>query len=101
MNNDFVCPRCEHRTSYRNDMKKHLYRKFMCKANKYLVLTDEIRELVLRDHIYHPPPVEPNNTQLTQMSQENRRNIPKKIKDLVWSNQMSLLRIYDNQNVGF
>ena len=52
---DYMCPKCEYTSNRRSIMRRHLYKKHTCENICNLELTDEIRECVLRDRIYHKP----------------------------------------------
>jgi hypothetical protein len=53
----FTCPRCGLTTFQKGDMRKHLNRKTPCQCvhESQLQLTDEIKEIILRDRVYHVP----------------------------------------------
>lgn len=54
--NNYICPRCNYNTEYKKNVRRHLHdNKKTCPNNNDLELTDEIREIVLRDRKYHPP----------------------------------------------
>lgn len=55
MANPYICPRCGHISQQKSNMRVHLYRVRLCSNKFNLELTDEIREIVLTDHIYHSP----------------------------------------------
>jgi len=60
----YCCPRCGYQTIQKQNMRYHLkIMKRICPtAIRDLVLTDEIKETVLRERLYHPP-VNPSITQ--------------------------------------
>lgn len=51
----YVCPRCSYTTVKRANIITHLERKRPCADINHLELTEEIKEIVLRNRIYHPP----------------------------------------------
>ena len=51
----FVCPRCDYKSLHKVDMKRHFGRKNPCVNDNDVDLTEEVKELVLTDRIYHPP----------------------------------------------
>lgn len=54
----YLCPRCNYSTIQKNSITLHFYsRKKACPNENNLELTEEIKQTVLRDHKYHPPPV--------------------------------------------
>ncbi len=59
MNTDksYVCPRCGYKTLQKNDMRRHLYsKKRVCPGIISKVdLTDEIKQDIMDNHVYHPP----------------------------------------------
>jgi len=48
----YICPSCEHSTSSKNDMRRHLFRRMSCLKSGKIQLTDEIREEVLINQTY-------------------------------------------------
>ena len=48
----YVCPSCKYSTKFKSDMKRHLYRQTMCLKPGGVELSNNIREIVLRDHVY-------------------------------------------------
>lgn len=56
---DYTCPRCDYTTNDRSHMRYHLYnKKKPCPCtNQNIELTDEIKEFILANKIYKPPPV--------------------------------------------
>lgn len=56
----YTCPRCGFKTKQRNDMRRHLNRKKICPCkDEELILTDEIKEKILKNRIYYAPVVIP------------------------------------------
>ena len=56
MDNNYICPRCNYKTLAKPHMRDHFYtRKKVCIDRNDLVLTSEIKEIVLENHIYHRP----------------------------------------------
>lgn len=55
MNGTYICPRCTYTTKKKTNMVTHFKRKNICAAINNLHLTDDIKEDVLRNHIYHIP----------------------------------------------
>jgi hypothetical protein len=55
----YTCIRCGYHSSQKNDMRKHLYqKKIQCqKLVNDIILSDEIKESILLDRIYHLPKV--------------------------------------------
>jgi hypothetical protein len=53
----YMCPRCEYKTAHKPTMRKHLYNlKKPCPGIiEDITLTEEIKESILRNRIYHPP----------------------------------------------
>ena len=52
---DYLCPRCDYCTRDKSTIYKHFHRKNVCKNINQVELTEEILEIVLRDHVYHAP----------------------------------------------
>lgn len=54
---DYMCPRCGYCTPFKNDMRKHMYRKLkVCPAAlKDIEMTDEIKGYVLDNRVYRVP----------------------------------------------
>lgn len=63
--NDYICPRCGLSTEYKGNMRQHFERKSLCKNRHNLLLTEEIKEIVLRDRVYHKPK-DKGKTSITQ-----------------------------------
>lgn len=55
---DYLCPRCGYKTHHKSAMRMHFYdRVKVCTATlKDVALTQEVKEYVLANKIYHPPP---------------------------------------------
>lgn len=53
----YTCPACGYETIQKNDMNKHFYKvlKPCPKQLNNIDLTDDIKEFVLANRIYHPP----------------------------------------------
>jgi hypothetical protein len=60
----YNCARCNYTTNHKGHMKFHLYDlKFQCPGSKNdIELTDEIKEIILKNRIYHIPIAEPITT---------------------------------------
>lgn len=58
----YICPRCSYTTTKRTNIITHLERKRPCADINHLELTEDIKEVVLRNRIYHPPKEECNPT---------------------------------------
>ena len=73
----YTCPRCFMCTDKKTNMDRHFARKTQCacKNESQLVLTDEIKEIVLRDRIYHIP--------------KEPKNVPKLVTNTVMNNYFS------------
>lgn len=56
----YKCPRCGYSTYKKSNIRNHFRRTTFCPAKHNLILTDEIKNAVMRDHIYHPE-VKPNS----------------------------------------
>ena len=102
---DYVCPRCLHTTVQRNDMRRHFKRKLPCRNETNLILTEKIKEIVLRDHKYHTDTdTDTEAVQIEQTINNNhtyhvttaiqtatateipkRKSIPKKLRTQVWN----------------
>ena len=72
----FACPRCGYEVQIYHAMKKHLHeRKRPCQATKSsIILTDEIKEIILRDSVYREkqePVVAQTNTVQTTYNNNN------------------------------
>ena len=63
----YCCPRCKYETSHKAFMRKHLYQlKKDCPGTHSLVeLTNDIKEHILANRIWHPPPPEDKPQPLT------------------------------------
>jgi hypothetical protein len=59
INQPFCCPRCNYETKIGRDMNLHFQRKTGCTNINNIELTDEIKEIVLKDRIYHKPVIPP------------------------------------------
>jgi hypothetical protein len=53
--NNYVCPRCNYTTGRKPEMRRHFSRMRPCPDENNLVLTSEIKQIVLDNHKYHPP----------------------------------------------
>jgi hypothetical protein len=49
----FKCPRCEYDTNVKQNMVKHLHRTRLCPNKHNVELTEDVKECVLKDRIYH------------------------------------------------
>ena len=62
----YQCPRCEYMCKIRQDIKKHFSRKTICPCKNDIVLTDEIKDFVYINRVYHPPKL--NKQQIVNQS---------------------------------
>lgn len=79
----YECCRCGYTTYHKSHMQYHLNRNRVCPAkNTNIRFTDEIKEFILENRVYHPQPSQPvppqpqpvvNNTQIHQ--QNNIHNV--------------------------
>lgn len=53
MPSEFLCPRCNYSTLNKIDMKRHFERLRICPNENAVELTEQIKEIVLRDRKYH------------------------------------------------
>ena len=52
----YTCVCCGFTSQFKNDMRRHLYKKVVCqKAVNDIELTDEIKQKILKDRVYHIP----------------------------------------------
>ena len=51
----YTCARCNYVTKIKRDIKLHFTRKTICPKINDIELTDEIKESIIRDRIYHKP----------------------------------------------
>ena len=49
----YQCPRCDYMCKIRQDIKKHFLRKTLCPSKNDIVLTDEIKDSVYKNRVYH------------------------------------------------
>lgn len=76
-NNNYVCPRCNYSTYWKSHMINHFQRKTACINKNDITLTDEIKEIVLKDHVYHLKKDPPQSTTIVNNynQQQNIMNI--------------------------
>jgi hypothetical protein len=103
---EYECPRCNHRTSHKNDMKKHFSRKRMCANENGINLTDEIMAVVLEEYKYHPPPKEPSDSKNITINNTINKYVLKmdfgeKMKHILEYQQKKLLCFEDNLESQF
>lgn len=55
MSKYYVCPRCNYKTKNRPDIVRHFNRKYLCSDENGLDLTEEIKQIVYKNHKYHKP----------------------------------------------
>lgn len=99
MNTDksYVCPRCGYKTLQKNDMRRHLYsKKRVCPGIISKVdLTDEIKQDIMDNHVYHPP------KQTQQQSLNVQININQQINNYIAKldsvNKLNAYLEYHNQ----
>lgn len=52
----YTCPRCKYTTIIRQNMYKHINRRTICPSvNGHIELTDDVKNIILTERIYHPP----------------------------------------------
>lgn len=54
---DYTCPRCGYCTPFKNDMRKHMYKKLkVCPASvRDIEMTDEVKGYVMDNRVYRVP----------------------------------------------
>ena len=66
MPSEYLCPRCNYSSLHKPDMRRHFNRKKICPDHNDLVLTSDIKDIVLKNRRYHiekaPKVVNINNT---------------------------------------
>jgi len=81
----YLCPRCGYATPRKQNIERHFIRQVECPNSNNLVLTDEIKTIVLKDRMYHPPKKENQHINI-----DERKQIPKKIREMVWKTYVGL-----------
>lgn len=66
----YTCPRCGYCTRHKAYMRRHLYQnKKTCPGTKSAMpLTDDIKDCILNDRIYHPPDKTPQHVIINQFN---------------------------------
>lgn len=54
----YTCPRCNYNCPRRDTMRTHFKRNRGCPNINNVELTDEIKNIVLNDRVYHPPKID-------------------------------------------
>ena len=73
---EYICPRCNYSSIWKNNMRHHFSRTKLCLATNDLILTDEIKEIVLRDHVYHESKIDKSTTIINNYNtQQNIMNV--------------------------
>lgn len=90
---EYHCPRCDHKTVHRNDMKKHFERKKICANERGVELTDEIKNVVLTEHRYHPPVKDTRNIVI------NNNTLNKFILKMDFNEKMKHILEYKNKKL--
>ena len=99
----YSCPRCGYTTKQKAYMRRHLYHnKKMCPGSKMeVILTDEIKQLILDNRVYHPPNKTTNiiNNQINNYNQINnfvsKMDPLEKITKYIEYNNIRLINIDD------
>lgn len=68
---DYTCARCTYTCSLKKHIIQHFNRKSMCPKVNDIVLTDEIKEAILRDRVYHVS----KSTKITKVTNITNNNI--------------------------
>lgn len=73
----YCCPRCKYETNHKAYMRKHLYQlKKECPGTHSLLeLTDDIKDHILANRVWHPPPPEERPQPLTINQTINNYNV--------------------------
>ena len=81
----YTCCRCGYETRRKDHMEKHLYKLFtQCPgATQDIELTDEIKEAIVKNRVYHPPPKPNNGVVYKQKELQEIFEVHKKIMDLI------------------
>ncbi len=100
---DYTCPRCNYKTLKKNHMEKHLFsRKKQCPGHCIdITLTDEIKQHILNNRIYHiPKPVDPVKVFKQTITYNNTMNNIVSSMDTV--EKLQKLMSYQNiRSIGF
>jgi len=96
----YICPRCDHETNQRNDMRRHFNRKNKCHDKNNLELTDEIKQTVLDNHRYHPPKKEKETVSNTiNQTVNNYNTLNNFIGQMDTCEKISYLLGYENKQL--
>jgi hypothetical protein len=69
----FTCPRCDYETNKKTNIETHFKRKTICPNVKDIEITNEIKDTVIRDRVYHKPK-EPNKRECATIKQLKLNN---------------------------
>lgn len=70
----YICARCSYTTKVKQNIEKHFNRKRICANINDVVLTDDIKQIVLKDKVYHKPTAVIQPTQITNITNNIQNN---------------------------
>ena len=98
---NYICARCNYESNLRRYMQRHFNRKRPCPKINDVILTDEIKQMILEDHVYHiPKPGKVTNiTNITNNTQNNiiQMDPTAKIGKLFEQHGKDILNIQDSK----
>lgn len=110
-NTNYICCRCNYETKLKSHMKQHLFqRTTVCPAkNKNIVLTDEIKNIIINERVYHIPKeskkpsiIQQQNIQNIQINNYIKNNTMKeKLMSHLEFKDQELMNISDTINQQF
>lgn len=56
----YTCPRCNHSTANKADIRRHFLKQRTCPNENALTLTQDIIDTVLKDHVFHSEKIDDN-----------------------------------------
>lgn len=96
----YICPRCNHTTILKGNMRNHFSRKRICSDNNGLILTEEIMETVLQNHVYHPRvDIGPSTNTTIINNYNNQHNIMNIIGQMDTYDKMSKFLEYNHKEL--
>ena len=104
----YYCPRCNYQTTHKSNIRTHFKRQKVCANKNGIELTDDIREIVLRDHQYHYKKKDKTITINQTISQYNilsnfinQMDMIDKINHLLFYQNKQIMDIEENLDVHF
>lgn len=95
----FVCPRCNYETKWKNTMGRHLDRVRLCPDKNNMILDDEIKKIILKNHVYHQPSETVEKERSVSQIVQNYNLLNKMITDMDFQEKLGYMDQYHNKRI--